>query len=68
MTAWGKLFKKKLFNHVRFSENKLAEDAFIMYKLFLQCEKMIWNLRKLPDVLGKMYILLNIIQLNKMIK
>lgn len=42
VTAWGKLFKKKLFNHVRFPENKLAEDAFIMYKLFLQCEKIIF--------------------------
>lgn len=42
VSPWGKLFKKKLFNHVRFPENKLAEDAFIMYKLFLQCKKIIF--------------------------
>lgn len=42
VTPWGKLFKKHLFDHVKFPLNKLAEDAFIMYKLFLQCEKIIF--------------------------
>ena len=42
VTAWGKLFKKHLFNHVKFPLNKLSEDVFVMYKLFLQCEKIIF--------------------------
>ena len=42
MIVCGKLFKKHLFDHVKFPLNKLAEDVFVMYKLFLQCEKIIF--------------------------
>lgn len=34
MSAWGKLYKKHLFNDIEFPVGKLSEDYFIMYKLF----------------------------------
>lgn len=38
--VWGKLFKKHLFDEVRFPKGKYAEDQFIMWKLYLASEKM----------------------------
>ena len=34
MSAWGKLYKKELFNNIEFPVGKLSEDYFVMYKLF----------------------------------
>lgn len=39
MSAWGKLFKKELFDDIRFPLGKLSEDYFIMYKLFMKAGK-----------------------------
>lgn len=39
ITVWGKLYKKDLFNHIRFAEGKLHEDVDILYKLFYQAKK-----------------------------
>lgn len=36
MAAWDKLYKRELFENIKFPENKLSEDYFIMYKLFLK--------------------------------
>ena len=33
--VWGKLFKKNLFETIRFPKGKYAEDQFIMWKLYL---------------------------------
>ena len=33
--VWGKLFKKDLFNTIRFPKGKYAEDQFIMWRLYL---------------------------------
>ena len=33
--VWGKLFKKDLFNTIRFLKGKYAEDQFIMWRLYL---------------------------------
>lgn len=33
--VWGKLFKKHLFNTIRFPKGKYAEDQFIMWRLYL---------------------------------
>ena len=38
--VWGKLFKKHLFDEIRFPKGKYAEDQFIMWKLYLASEKM----------------------------
>ena len=33
--VWGKLFKKHLFDEIRFPKGKYAEDQFIMWRLYL---------------------------------
>ena len=38
---WGKLFKKSLFDDIRFPEGKLHEDLYIMPSIFLKCEKVV---------------------------
>lgn len=37
----GKLFKKELFEHIKFPKNKYFEDIFIMYRLFAQAKKIV---------------------------
>lgn len=34
MSAWAKIYKKQLFEKIRFPEGKLSEDYYIAYKLF----------------------------------
>ena len=34
MSAWAKIYKKELFESIRFPEGKLSEDYYIAYKLF----------------------------------
>ena len=41
VTAVNKLYKKELFNHLRFEVGKIAEDAFIMIRLLDQCQKVV---------------------------
>ena len=36
ITSWGILFKKELFNHIRFPKGKSIEDSWTNYKLFFQ--------------------------------
>lgn len=38
---WGKLFKKQLFDDIRFPEGKLHEDLYIMPTIFLKCKKVV---------------------------
>lgn len=45
--VWGKMYKKSLFNNIRFPLNKINEDSFIIYKLYLKSEKIIYNSSKL---------------------
>lgn len=35
----AKLFRKELFRSIRFPHGKLYEDAFIMYRLYYQCDR-----------------------------
>ena len=35
-TAWGKLFKRDLFNEFRFPYGKYAEDQFLIWKLYMK--------------------------------
>ena len=39
ITAWNKLYAKKLFDTVRFPVGKLHEDEYVVHELFWQCEK-----------------------------
>lgn len=39
MTAWSKLYKKEIFDKLRFDEGKLHEDEFILHKVMHQCNK-----------------------------
>lgn len=39
VTAVNKLYKKSLFDQIRFDKGKIAEDAFIMVDLLSRCEK-----------------------------
>lgn len=34
-TAWGKLYAKELFRHIRYPKGKINEDEYTTYKLFL---------------------------------
>lgn len=39
ISAWGKLYERRLFEHVRYPKGRLFEDAGTTYKLIVQCEK-----------------------------
>ena len=39
VTAWNKLYKKKLFDNCCFPEGKLHEDEYSVHRFFGQCEK-----------------------------
>ena len=39
IVVWNKLYKRELFNDLRFTYGKIAEDLFIMYQLFHKCER-----------------------------
>ena len=41
-SAWGKLFKKELFDGIEFPENKIYEDLGTIYKVFHKAEKIIF--------------------------
>ena len=41
MTAWNKLYKRELFNHVRFPEGKIHEDVGCTYRLFYESKKVV---------------------------
>lgn len=40
----AKLFKKELFNKVKFPVGKIFEDSFTTFKFFLECEKIACNM------------------------
>ena len=40
---WNKLYKKKLFNEIRFPKGKLLEDISITYKLFEKSDKIVYQ-------------------------
>ena len=41
-SAWGKLYKKNLFNDLYFEKGILYEDLNIFYKVLERCKKIIW--------------------------
>lgn len=47
MVAWSKLYKRELFNNLRFDVGKLHEDEFIAHKIFVQCKKVVYTTAQL---------------------
>lgn len=47
VVAWGKLFDISLFNSLRFPKNKIHEDSFITYKIYINSKKIIYTNNKL---------------------
>lgn len=43
MAAWDKLYKRELFEGIRYPEGKLSEDYFIIYKLFERAHRIVFN-------------------------
>lgn len=39
--AWDKLYKKELFDYIRYPKGKIYEDVFTTYKLFLKSNKIV---------------------------
>jgi len=38
ISAWGKLYKRDLFNGITYPVNRLHEDVSVTYKIFLKCK------------------------------
>ncbi|WP_338587253.1 glycosyltransferase [Clostridium baratii] len=43
VSAWGKVFKADLIKKYKFPIGKLSEDWFIMYKVFFEANKIVYN-------------------------
>lgn len=43
VSAWAKIFKRELFDDIRFPVGKLFEDSAIMYLLFEKCETIAYS-------------------------
>ena len=48
--VWGKLFKKQIFEDVKFPEGKLHEDLYVMPTIFLKCKKIVAYHKGLYDL------------------
>lgn len=42
ISAWGKLYRADLFNHLRFDKGKLGEDGYLNQKMYLLVEKIVY--------------------------
>lgn len=42
-SAWGKLYKRELFEKIRFTEGIIFEDIDIMHELFYLCQKIVYS-------------------------
>lgn len=39
VVAWNKLYKKEIFDNIRYPKGKLHEDEYVIHKIFYQCRK-----------------------------
>ena len=39
VVAWNKLYKREIFNNLRYPVGRLHEDEFVIHKIFKQCKK-----------------------------
>lgn len=47
VVAWGKLYKKDLFNEIRFPEGKIHEDEFTSYRVIYKARKVVFTTERL---------------------
>lgn len=47
VAAWGKLYRKKYFDHIRFPFGMLFEDSAVMYKIFDEAKRIVYSNAKL---------------------
>lgn len=47
VVAWNKIYKKKLFDDIRYPINKIHEDQFTTYKLIYKANKIVYTNKKL---------------------
>lgn len=43
VVAWNKLYKKELFNELRYEVGKLCEDEYIIHRILYKCKKVIYS-------------------------
>lgn len=43
VVPWGKLYKKELFNELRYDLGKLCEDEYIVHRILYKCNKVIYS-------------------------
>lgn len=41
ITAWGKIYKRELFDYIEYPEGKVHEDEFVTYKIYAKCQKIV---------------------------
>jgi glycosyltransferase involved in cell wall biosynthesis len=41
VVAWNKLYKKEIFDDIRYPKGKLHEDEFIIHRIFYKCKNMV---------------------------
>jgi len=41
ITAWNKIYRKSIFDEIKFPEGKLHEDVFVAHEIFTRCEKIV---------------------------
>lgn len=60
ITSWGILFKKELFNNIKFPKGKVIEDSWTNYKLFFNSKKLLISIRKFI-IIEKEYQVLEVV-------
>jgi len=53
MSAWAKIYKRELFDNIRFPVGRLSEDFFIMYKLIALSQKVAYISKPLYNYLQR---------------
>lgn len=60
VVAWNKLYRKKLFENVRYEKGRLHEDEYIIHKILSQCNKIsflkdvcYYYLQRADSIMGK---------------
>lgn len=58
--AWGKLYRRELFNHIRYPKGKIHEDEFVTYRLLYHSdiiavtnEKMVYYRQRKDSIMDK---------------
>lgn len=67
VVSWGKLYKKKIFNEISFTVNKIHEDEFVIHKIIDLCTRisyiekpLYYYLQRADSITGKKYSIKNL--------